>query len=214
DQASYAWTTVGSRTPAFPEQVIYEMHIGTFVDTAGPGTGSWSSATAQLDYLAQLGVNMLQVLPPAEFRGSYSWGYNPSFVFAPESSYGSPDDMKTFIDQAHARGIGVVVDVVHNHYGPDLPSLWCFDGECFGAGGIYFYTDWRRESGFGPRPDYGRLQVRDYIVDNALLWQRDYRVDGLRWDSTLNIRSGVRMGVRTDIPDGWRLLQRINDTID
>jgi 1,4-alpha-glucan branching enzyme len=107
--------------------------------------------------------------------------------------------------------MGVIVDVVHNHWGPSDLDTWCFDGECYGAGGIYFYTDdGRRESGWGPRPDYGRAEVRDLIVDNALMWLREFRADGLRWDSTVNIRkaSGV------DLADGWGLLQRVNDAVD
>jgi 1,4-alpha-glucan branching enzyme len=209
DRSAYAWSSTFT-PPPFNEQVIYELHIGTFADERGGGTGTWRSAAGRLDYLARLGVNMLEVLPPAEFTGDYSWGYNPSFPDAPEVSYGSPDDMKAFIDAAHARGMGVIVDVVHNHYGPDLPALYCFDGECYGAAGIYFYTDARRESGFGPRPDFGRPEVRDYIVDNALLWLDDYHADGLRWDSTVNIRRASG----GDIAEGWQLLQRANDAVD
>jgi 1,4-alpha-glucan branching enzyme len=168
DPKGYSWGA-SYKTPSFNEQVIYEMHISSFADTNGGGTGTWASATQKLDYLQQLGVNMLEVLPPNEFPGDYSWGYNPAFPFAPEASLGSPDDMKAFVDAAHTRGMGVIVDIVHNHWGPTLPAHWCFDGECYGAGGIYFYTDGRRESGFGPRPDYGRQEVRDYIVDNAMM---------------------------------------------
>jgi 1,4-alpha-glucan branching enzyme len=210
DQKQYHWKSGSFVPPKFNEQVIYELHIGTFNDTDGPGTGTWASATDKLDYLAQLGVNMLEVLPPTEFSGDYSWGYNPSFPFAPEATYGSPDDMKAFVDAAHARGMGVIVDIVENHWGPDLPSLWCFDGECYGAGGEYFYTDNRRETGFGPRPDYGRSEVRDYIVDNAMMWLGDYHADGLRWDSTVNIRQASGQ----DLADGWGLLMRANDAAD
>jgi 1,4-alpha-glucan branching enzyme len=210
DHGAYSWTSTAYRTPSFDDQVIYELHLGTFADTAGPGTGTFQSAIGKLDHLAALGVSMIEILPPNEFPGGYSWGYNPSFPSAPESSYGTPDDAKAFVEAAHARGMGVIVDVVHNHYGPDQLSLWCFDGPCFGAGGIYFYADWRRETGFGPRPDFGRAEVRDFVLDSALTWLRDYRADGLRWDSTVNIR---RAG-GTDLPDGWKLLQRMNDRVD
>jgi 1,4-alpha-glucan branching enzyme len=207
DPNAYVWSASGYVTPDFRHQVIYEMHIGTFDGSVGAGT--WASAAQKLDYLAALGVNMLEVLPVSEFQGGYSWGYDPSFLFAPESSYGSPNDMKSFVDQAHARGMGVIVDIVHNHYGPELGrSLWCFDIECYGFGGIYFYSDWRKDTGFGPRPDYGRPQVRDFVVDNAMEWLQEFQVDGLRWDSTINIRQAN--GV--DIDQGWPLLQRINDT--
>ena len=210
DQSAYAWQTHDYRTPTFDETVVYEMHVGTFNDQPGGAPGSWVSAIDKLDHLQELGVNMLEVMPPAEFPGDFSWGYNPAFPFAPESAYGTPDDMKHFIDEAHARGMGVMIDVVHNHYGPSDLSMWCFDVECYGAGGIYFYTDNRLESGWGPRPDFGRQEVRDYIVDNTTMWLDDYRADGLRWDSTVNIRSANGQ----DIAEGWQLLQRANDWVD
>jgi 1,4-alpha-glucan branching enzyme len=215
DPNAYAWRTSNYRTPAWNEQVLYELHIGTFADGSGPGTGTWKTATTKLAHLQSLGVNVIEVMPPSEFQGGYSWGYNPSFLFATENAYGTPDDMKRFVDEAHARGIGIVVDIVHNHYGPDLGrSLWQFDGASFGRGGIYFYTDARFETGFGPRPDYGRAEVRDFVVDNAMLWLEEYRVDGLRWDSTVNMRRFANAEGRGDIGDGWELLKRVNDTVD
>ena len=210
DQSAYTWQTTSYDTPTFDDAVVYEMHVGTFNDQPGGNPGTWASAIAKLDHLKGLGVNMLEVMPPAEFAGDFSWGYNGAYPFAPESAYGTPDDMKQFIDEAHARGMGVLIDVVHNHYGPSDLSMWCFDIECYGAGGIYFYTDNRRESGWGPRPDFGRQQVRDFIVDNERMWLDDYRADGLRWDSTVNIRSANG----TDIPEGWQTLQRANDWVD
>jgi 1,4-alpha-glucan branching enzyme len=210
DQRAYAWKTHDYRTPTFDEAVVYEMHIGTFNDQPGGAPGTWTTAIAKLDHLKDLGVNMLEVLPPAEFSGDYSWGYNTAFPFAPESAYGTPDDMKHFIDEAHARGMGVMIDVVHNHWGPSDLSMWCFDIECYGKGGIYFYSDDRAESGWGPRPDFGRSEVRDYIVDNTKLWLDDYRADGLRWDSTINIRTAAGR----DNGDGWQTLQRANDWVN
>jgi 1,4-alpha-glucan branching enzyme len=213
DPSSYTWTTQSYSAPALEQQVIYELHVGTFDGSVGAGT--WKSAALKLDYLARLGINMIEVLPVNEFQGDYSWGYNPSFPFAPESTYGSPDDLKAFIDQAHARGIGVIIDVVHNHYGPELGrSLWCFDIECYGNGGIYFYSDWRKDTGFGARPDFGRQEVRDYVVDNETQWLGEFRADGLRWDSTINIRRAwdSSSNQARDIDSGWPLLQRINDT--
>lgn len=211
DPDAYRWTTSGYETPKFNRQVIYEMHIGTFNDSPGGGPGNWKSAAAKLDYLADLGVNMLQVMPPAEFPGDFSWGYNPSFPFAPESSYGSPEDMKAFIDGAHKRGMGVVIDVVHNHHGPaDLPN-WCFDGPCYGHGGIYYYTDYRAETPWGDtRPDYGRKEVRDFIKDSALMWLNEYRLDGLRFDGTKYMRTLDGSG---DLPEGWGLLRWISDEV-
>ena len=210
DPDAYPWRTTSFQTPPWNEQVVYEMHIGTFNDQAGGPPGTWQSAIARLDHLQALGVNMLEVLPPAEFPGDFSWGYNPSQLFAPESAYGTVDDAKRFIDEAHALGMGVIIDVVHNHWGPSDLDMWCFDGECFGAGGIYFYTDDRRESGWGPRPDFGRVEVRDFIVESALMWLREYRADGLRWDSTINIRTSA--GRTND--DGMNVMRRVNDAVD
>ena len=208
--SAFAWSASAFQPAPASAQVIYELHLATFNDASGNGAGTWASAAQKLPYLQSLGVNMVEVMPVAQFPGAYSWGYNPTFPFALENRYGTPDDAKAFVDAAHAAGIGVIADIVHNHWGgADLP-MWCFDGPCFGTGngGIYFYTDARRETGFGPRPDYGRVQIRDYIVDNAMMFLGDYRMDGLRWDSVVNIRRAA--GV--DLPDGWALLQRANAT--
>lgn len=216
DLASYHWQQDAFTPPPWNEQVMYELHVGSFNDAPGGGPGTFASATERLDDLAELGVNVVELLPIAEFAGDFSWGYNGAHPFAIEGAYGSPDAFKAFVDAAHARGIAVVVDVVYNHWGPQDLSLWCFDGPCLGAsggqsnGGIYFYTDWRRESGWGPRPDFGRSEVRTFIVDNAMMWLDEYRVDGLRLDSTVNIRKASG----TDLPDGWGLLQQLNDRID
>ncbi len=211
---NYNWSNGFSSAP-WNETVIYELHIGTFNDTAGGAPGTWATATAKLDYLQDLGVNMIEVMPVAEFAADYSWGYNPAHLFAPESIYGTPDDMKAFIDAAHARGMAVNLDVVYNHFGPsDLDrSLWCFDGPCYGNGGIYFFTDWRKTTPWGDtRPDYGRNEVRQFVRDNALSWLDDYRIDGLRWDSTVNIRT--QNNGSGDISEGWSLMQWVNDEID
>jgi 1,4-alpha-glucan branching enzyme len=209
DHRAFRWTTGPFAPPPVEQQIVYEMHVGTLNGTSGQGT--WRSATAKLDYLATLGVNMLEVMPPAEFPGDVSWGYNPVYPFAPERVYGGPDDVKAFIDAAHARKMGVIIDLVHNHYG-NVDSnieldMYCFDGDCEGAGGSYFYTGGRARSPWGWRPDFSGQQVRDYIVDNAMMWLRDYRADGLRWDATFAIRAidGA------DIPEGWDLLRRVSD---
>lgn len=110
--------------------IIYEMHIGTFNDTPGGGPGTWRSAIGKLDHIQNLGANVVEVMPVAEFPGDFSLGYNPVHIFAPESAYGTPEDMKDFVDECHKRGIAVLIDVVYNHFGPgDLSySLWQFDG--------------------------------------------------------------------------------------
>jgi 1,4-alpha-glucan branching enzyme len=215
---SFTWGTYSYSTPAFNDQVVYEMHIGTFNDAAGGGPGNWNSAIAKLDHLQALGVNMLEVMPAMEFPGDFSWGYNPHSQFAPEDIYGSPQDVKRFVDGAHARGMGVLMDVVFNHMGssPNESSIpiWNYDGESYGNGGIYFFSDWRKATPWGyGRPDYGRQEVKDYLKDAAMMWLNDYRMDGLRWDSTVNIRT-ANNGGGGDIPEGWSLMQYINNTVD
>ena len=108
------------------------------------------------------------------------------------------------VDAAHARGIGVIVDVVHNHY-DDGPLLRCWDGDCLGAKGIYFYTNNFASTPWGPRPDFGRPEVRAYVLDNALMWLGEYHCDGMRWDSTANIMAGIK--------DGWDMMRSVNDAI-
>lgn len=202
-------------TPPWNEMVIYQMHIGTFNDTAGGLPGSFSTAISRLDQLQALGVNAVQVLPINEFAGDFSWGYNPADPFTVESIYGGMNEYKRFINEAHARGLAVIQDVVYNHWGPsDLPH-WQFDGwQQNNKGGIYFYQDYRSSTPWGDtRPDYGRGEVRTYIRDNALVWLQEYRADGLRWDSTVNIRN-TNNGTGTDIPDGWSLMQYANNEIN
>ena len=207
DPNSYQWHhDLDFKMPPKNQTVMYEMHVGTYDDAPGWGPGNWNSAIAKLDHLKDLGVNMIELMPTAEFPGDFSWGYNPSDPFAPESAYGSPDDMKHFIDEAHARGIGVTLDVVYNHFGPNDLSMWDFDGQSYGNSGIYFYNDWKMNTPWGPRPNYGRSEVRDYIVDNAMQWLGEYHLDGLRLDATEDIRNASG----ADNPQGWDVLKRIN----
>jgi len=199
------------------ELVIYEMHIGTFGEEPRPGVpATFDDAIDRLGHLARLGVNCVELMPVAEFAGDFSWGYNPAHLFAVESSYGGPTGLKRFIREAHRRGIAVVLDVVYNHLGPSDLSVWQFDGWSEnGLGGIYFYNDWRSETPWGnTRPDYGRGEVRQYLFDNAMMWLEDYRVDGLRYDMTLYMRTVHGLGEPGgDLPDGWSLAQWINRTI-
>jgi 1,4-alpha-glucan branching enzyme len=214
---AFDWGDDDFRAPAWNAMTIYEMHIGTF--TAGPHgePGDFDTAAAKLGHLADLGVNTILVMPPSEFPGDISWGYNPSHVFAVESSYGGPLAFKRFVRAAHKHGIAVLLDVVYNHFGPSDLDLWQFDGWSEnGMGGIYFYNDWRANTPWGDtRPDYGRNEVRQYIHDNALMWLHDYHCDGLRFDATAYIRNAKgNDNPGDDLPDGWNLLRWINDEIN
>jgi len=211
--------TPGYTTPPWNEMVIYELHVGSFkFDPASAnGRGDFDTVIGQLDTIADLGVNVIQLLPSDEFPGDVSWGYNPAYIFAIESSYGGPNGLRRLVDAAHARGIAIIYDVVYNHLGPSDLDLWQFDGwSQNGHGGIYFYNDWRRQTPWGDtRPDYGRGEVRQYIRDNALRWLEERGCDGLRFDATGWIRNvyGRNDDSGSDLADGWGLLQRINREI-
>jgi 1,4-alpha-glucan branching enzyme len=205
------------RVPAFSRLVIYELHIGTFHVPAGKRTGTFVDAVAKLDYLKDLGVNAVEVMPvhenarlPDHQPPAHNWGYDAVQLYAVNSPYGTPEDFKKFVKECHDRGIAVILDVVYNHLYRD--NLLLRFGGASGDGfkdGVYFYGDDREETGFGPRPDFGRVPVRDYIKDNALMWLRDYGVDGLRWDSTINIRA-YEDG-KHPIPEGELLLRKANE---
>lgn len=183
----FDWEDDNFHLPAINELVIYEMHLGTFNATKDDRSNEFEETLQKLDFLKQLGVNVIELMPLAEFGGYTSWGYNPSCIFAVEESYGGPIALKRFVKAVHQVGIGVVLDVVYNHFGPSDLDLWQFDGWSEnGMGGIYFYNDWRAETPWGStRPDYGRGEVRQFIRDNAMMWLEEYRVDGLRFDMTL-----------------------------
>jgi 1,4-alpha-glucan branching enzyme len=197
--------------PTFNTMVIYELHIGTFNNT-------FAGAVQKLDYLKNLGINAIEVLPINENPlisnhnpPDYDWGYDPVQLFSIKAKYGTPQEFKEFVKQCHQRQIAVIVDVVYNHlFGNNLLNV--FDGFSNSEipAGIYLYGGDRANTGFGPRPDYGRPQVRQYINDSALLLLRDYSVDGLRFDDTIDIRTYGPS--RTVNPEGIELLQDINSS--
>ena len=196
------------------ELVLYELHVGTFNEQDDNPSGEFASVSARLGHLQRLGVNAIQIMPITEFAGERSWGYNPSHIFAVESDYGGPMAFKRFVKRAHQHGIAVILDVVYNHLGPGDLDLWQFDGWSEnGRGGIYFYNDSRASTPWGDtRPDYGRGEVRQYLLDNAAMWLEEYHIDGLRLDGTVYIRTPHGPG-SDDLPDGWGLLQAINDLV-
>ena len=199
------------------ELVIYEIHVGTFNAPQRDMPGNFTSVTKKLPHLKKLGINAVEIMPPSEFSGDFSWGYNPAYIFAVESAYGTPHDFKTFVKEAHKHGIAVILDVVYNHIGPQDIDLWRFDGwhENEG-GGIYFYNDWRAETPWGnTRPDFGRSEVRQYLRDNAMMWLEEYHIDGLRFDSTSHIRNvkGLDNDPGGDLAEGWAFLQWINNEL-
>jgi 1,4-alpha-glucan branching enzyme len=195
--------------PSFNTMVIYELHIGTFNHT-------FAGAAEKLGYLKDLGINAVEVLPIAQnplFADhnppDHDWGYDPVQLFAVKSRYGTPRAFQEFVKQCHDKQIAVIVDVVYNHL-IDNNLLQGFGGFTTPEipGGIFLYGGERANTGFGPRPDFGRPQVRQYINDNALLLLRTYGVDGLRFDDTIDIRTFGR--ARTVNNEGAQMLRDIN----
>ncbi|MBD3585595.1 1,4-alpha-glucan branching protein [Salinimonas sp. HHU 13199] len=211
----YQWQTREFQPPALHQHVIYEMHIGTFGKN-GDTFGTFDSVISRLDALKKLGITMIELMPVNEFAGDQSWGYNPAYPFAVEEAYGGPDGLKRFIDAAHQRGIGVILDVVYNHLGPSDLDLWQFDGWSENdKGGIYFYNDERSSTPWGDtRPDYGREEVRRYFIDNARMWLSEFRADGLRMDMVPYMRSvsGIDDG-SDDIPEAYTMIKQINQMV-
>lgn len=213
----FDWGPNRFNMPPWNELVIYELHVGSFNHEDEPG--DFSSIIEKLDYLKELGINAIELMPIFEFPGMTSLGYNTALPFDIESNYGTAKDFKNFVKATHDKGIALILDVVYNHWGPkDLDTcLWQFDGWSEnGRGGIYFYNDWRYYTPFGDRPDFGRGEVRQFIRNNAMMWLEEYQVDGLRVDSTVNMRNvyGRNNDPATDLPEGWSLMQWINDEVN
>ncbi len=198
------------RAPEIPRHdlVIYQLHIGTFAGKDPPGT--FDDAIPHLDHVRDLGCTAVEPLPVNEFPGGRSWGYNLCDPFAIETDYGGPDAFKRFVRAAHDRGLAVIADVVHNHYGPTDLDLWQYDSAYWNGyyGGIYFYNDPRAETPWGhTRPDYGRPEVRQFIRDQIFMYADEYRIDGFRWDSVFHI---VTTGDWNRNPEGIQMLRDIN----
>lgn len=216
----FDWGTSHFNMPSWNELVIYELHVGSFYELKSRGIpGDFNNVIEKLDYLQELGINAIELMPISGFPGKTSLGYNPALPFDIESNYGASSDFKTFVKAAPDKGIALILDVVYNHWGPDdLDSaLWQLDGWAQdGGGGIYFYNDWRRQTAFGDRPDFGRPEVRQYIRDNVLMWLEEYRIDGLRVDSTGTVRKVYDNNNDSahDLPEGWSLMQWINNEIN
>ena len=154
-------------------QVLYEMHIGTFTRE-----GTWQSATRELQSLKDLGITCLEVMPVNEFAGRWGWGYDGVQLFAPYHHYGTADDMRRFIDSAHAVGLGVILDVVYNHLGPDGNYLGQFTDDFFSHS---HHTDWGDAINFDGRNSAG---VREFFLTNVRHWIEEYHLDGFRFDAT------------------------------
>jgi maltooligosyltrehalose trehalohydrolase len=186
DPTTFRWSDRDWRGLSADGQVLYEMHIGTFTPE-----GTWRAALAHLPALKSLGVTCVEMMPVADFAGRFGWGYDGVNLYAPTRLYGEPDDLRAFVDGAHALGLGVILDVVYNHLGPDGNYLGEFAEEYFTD---KYTNDWGRAINFeGPAP------AREFFVGNAAYWIREYHFDGLRLDATQDMHDASATHVLSDM---------------
>lgn len=181
DPTTFEWTdhSWGGLSPK--DKVIYEMHIGTFTQE-----GTWDAANRELAELADIGVTVLEVMPVADFPGRFGWGYDGVNLFAPTRLYGQPDNFRRFVNEAHKVGLGVILDVVYNHLGPDGNYLWEFARDYFST---HYRSEWGDAINFdGPNCSH----VREYFLANATYWIQEFHLDGLRIDATQQIFDSSR----------------------
>ena len=181
DPRSFSWTDDEWRGVRIEGQVIYEMHIGTFTRE-----GTWEAAARELKELAELGVTVIEVMPVHEFPGRFGWGYDGVDLYAPVHLYGEPDDFRRFVNEAHAEGLAVILDVVYNHLGPDGNYLRQYSEHYFTDRHV---TDWGEAINFY---DADAGPVREFFIANAGYWIDEFHLDGLRLDATQNIYDRVR----------------------
>ncbi|MDA8449686.1 malto-oligosyltrehalose trehalohydrolase [Acidovorax sp. NCPPB 3859] len=172
DPAAFDWTTEGWTGRPWSDTVLYELHVGTFTPE-----GTFAAATERLPWLAEQGFTAVELMPVATFGGRHGWGYDGVLPFAPHPAYGTPDDMKRFIDRAHALGLMVFLDVVYNHFGPDGNYLGSYAPAFFSE---THHSPWGAAINFDGK-DSG--PVREFFIQNALYWVREFRIDGLRLDA-------------------------------
>ena len=173
DPRAYAWTDSSWRGARLDGAVVYELHVGTFTPA-----GTFSGVRERLSHLRGLGVDIVELMPVADFDGDRNWGYDGVALYAPARSYGTPDDLRSLVDEAHRLGLGVVLDVVYNHLGPSGAYHGCFSPRYFSK---------RHRTPWGPAMNLdgeGSEQVRAFFIGNALSWLGEYHLDGLRLDAT------------------------------
>jgi maltooligosyltrehalose trehalohydrolase len=176
DHSAFAWTDADWGGVTIEGQVIYEMHVGTFTPD-----GTWAAAAEKLPFLKDVGITVINMMPVNEFQGRFGWGYDGVDLFAPTHLYGRPDDLRAFVDRAHSLGIGVILDVVYNHIGPDGNFMHRY------ADGYFtdrYVTDWGAALNYDGANAHG---MRSFVISNAAYWIEEFHFDGLRLDATQNI---------------------------
>ncbi len=166
DPRSYEWRNTGWAGRPWHEAVVYELHAGAM--------GGFSGIRRRLPELRALGITAIEIMPISDFPGGRNWGYDGVLPYAPDSAYGTPDELKALVDEAHGLGLMVMLDVVYNHFGPDGAYLHAYAKTFFRE---ELHTPW------GAAIDFQRPEVCDYFIQNALFWLQEYRFDGLRFDA-------------------------------
>jgi maltooligosyltrehalose trehalohydrolase len=192
DPGTFAWTDAAWAGVEPTRQVLYEMHVGTFTEE-----GTWLAALEHLPALADLGITTLEMMPVAEFAGRRGWGYDGVDLFAPSHLYGVPDDLRRFVDAAHRLGMGVILDVVYNHVGPDGNFLSQFAP-------AYFSSRYSNEWGEAINFDDEAAPVREFMITNAAYWIDEFHLDGLRLDATQQIFDASETHVLAEMSDRAR----------
>ena len=188
DPAAFSWNDEGWRGRPWEQAVIYELHVGTFTPQ-----GTFQGVEEKLDYLRDLGVTVIELMPLADFPGRRNWGYDGVLPFAPDSSYGTPQELKQLVQSAHARGLMVFLDVVYNHFGPEGNYLHVYAPQFFTN---RHRTPWGEAINFDG-PD--SRAVRDFFIHNALYWLEEYHFDGLRFDAVHAIVDDSQPGILTEL---------------
>jgi len=188
DPTAFSWRHQNWKGRPWDEAVIYELHVGTFTPE-----GTFAAADARLDYLSNVGVTAIELMPVSTFPGQRSWGYDGVLPYAPAEVYGRPDDLKHFIDVAHAKNLMVLLDVVYNHFGPEGNYLPLYAPPFFTD---RHHTPWGRAINFDGTAS---RTVRDYFIHNALYWLEEYHFDGLRLDAVHAILDDSTPDILTEI---------------
>lgn len=193
DPGAFQWAQTGWKGRPWGEAVIYELHVGTFSPS-----GRFSGVQERLDYLVELGVTAIELMPVSDFPGRRNWGYDGVFPYAPDSSYGRPEDLKALIDSAHGKGLMVLLDVVYNHFGPEGNYLNVYAPQFFTA---RHKTPWG--DGINFDGEDSRV-VRDFFIHNALYWLTEYNFDGLRLDAVHAIADNSKPDILVELSETVR----------
>jgi maltooligosyltrehalose trehalohydrolase len=177
DPTQFRWTDSQWPGISLKGQIIYEMHVGTFTSA-----GTWRAAAQQLEELARIGITVVEMMPVSDFPGKFGWGYDGVDLFAPSHLYGAPDDLRAFIDRAHSLGLGVILDVVYNHFGPDGNYLGAFSDDYLTRGQEHDWGDMVNFDGPNSGP------VREFFITNGRYWIEEFHFDGFRFDALHAIR--------------------------